>query len=116
MNVCFDGIGEQVVTFLNDSGSPAGKGDAVALSASGTVRKAAADSVFMGVCLGGDEEFTAVQTQGVITKAYTGATAPILGYDKLVAALDGKVSAKSTGREYLVLAVDTVGKTVTFVL
>lgn len=116
MKVCFDGIGEQVVTFLNDTSAPCAAGDAVALSASGTVKKAAADAVFCGICLGGDGDCAAVQLGGVVTREYTGTTAPSLGYDKLVAAADGKVSAKSTGREYLVLTVDTTAKTVTFVL
>lgn len=114
MKVCFDGIGKQVVTFLNDTAAPAKYGDEVAMSGSGTVKQVT-DGGFIGVCLGGDTECVAVQVRGVVTREYTG-TAPAVGYDKLVAAAEGKVSAKSTGREYLVLAVDETGKTVTFVL
>lgn len=114
MNVNFDGIGSQVMTFLNDPKSLAVPGDPVSISGNGEVQQAPADSVFIGVCLSGDEDYTAVQVSGVITCPYTGA-APTLGYTALVAAKSA-VAAKEGGREYLVLAVDTTAKTVTFVL
>lgn len=115
MNVSFDGIGSQVMTFLNDTAAPAAAGTPVSMSGSGKVQAAAVDSVFMGVCAAGDKEYVAVQTAGVVTCAYSG-TAPTVGYNKLAAAKDGSVAAKSTGREYLILAVDDTAGTVTFVL
>lgn len=116
MKVSFEGIGEQIVTFLNNQTNGASAGDMVCLSGNGEVKAAAADAMFAGVCVGGDEEYAAVQLQGVVTRGYTGTTAPTVGYVKLTAAAGGKVSVGDTGREYLVLAVDTTAKNVTFVL
>lgn len=114
MNVNFDGIGSQVMTFLNNSKSLAVPGDPVSVSGNGEVQQAPADSAFIGLCLSGDENYIAVQVSGVITCPYTGA-APALGYTALAAGKSA-VAAKESGREYLVLAVNTTAKTVTFVL
>lgn len=116
MKVSFEGIGEQVVTFLNNQTNAAAAGDPVCLSGNGEVKAAAADGAFAGICIGGDKEYAAVQLQGVVTREYTGTTAPTVGYVKLAAAADGKVSVGNAGREYLVLSVDTTAKSVTFIL
>jgi len=115
MNVSFEGIGSQVMTFLNDPAALAVPGDPVCMSANAQVKQAPADSAFIGVCLSGDEEYTAVQLRGVVTCPYTG-TAPKVGTASLAAAAEGKVTAKAGGREALVLSVDTAAQTVTFVL
>ena len=115
MKVSFDGIDSQVMTFHNSPAALAVPGDPVAMTAGGTVGLAAADAVFCGICVGGDETYSAVQVRGVITVPYTG-TAPAVGYAKLASGGTGKVAAKTAGREYLVLVVDTTAKTVTFVL
>ena len=116
MKVSFEGIGEVVMTFANNETAPAAAGDCVAMAANGEVKAAASGAVFCGVCVGADSGFAAVQTGGVVTCAYSGSTAPAVGYGKLASGSDGTVAVNTSGREYVILAVDTTGKTVTFVL
>lgn len=116
MKVSFEGIGKTVMTFANNQSSPAAAGDCVAMSASGEVKAAASGAVLCGVCVGADSGFAAVQTDGVVTSAYSGSTAPAVGYGKLASGGSGTVAVNASGREYLILAVDTTAKTVTFVL
>ena len=115
MKVSFEGIGEEVMTFVNDETTPAAAGDMVKLSGNGMVQAAASGEVFCGVCVAGDEAFVAVQTKGVAVKAYDG-SAPAVGYCKLASAGEGKVMVSDADREYLVLEVNTGSGTVTFVL
>ncbi len=119
MTVSFEGIGENLVTFYNASSSAAAAGYPVSLSGSGTVAKTAAGGRFMGVCHSADTAFAAVQTAGVVQMTYTG-TAPTPGYAVLAATGSASVktdtASPAVGGEYLVLAVDTGNKKVTFVL
>lgn len=116
MKVSFEGIGETVATFYN---SGAAAGDAVKLSANGTVTKAAAGERFMGVCISAETDFAAVQLTGVETMPYTG-TAPTVGYGYLLSDGAGGVkvdsAATKVGGEYLILEVDTAAKTAAFIL
>ena len=116
MKVSFEGIGKAVMTFANNEASPAAIGGCVTMAANGEVKAAASGGVFCGVCVSADGGFAAVQTGGVVTCAYSGSTAPSVGYGKLASGGTGSVAVNTSGREYLILAVDTTGKTVTFVL
>lgn len=102
MKVSFEGIGDQIVSFVKGSGAE--KGVFVKLGASSTV--AAADD---GDC------FADVQLKGSVTCAYTG-TAPEVGFVKLVSAGGGSVKKDNGGREYLVLKVDTAASTLSFIM
>lgn len=115
MKVSFEGIGKEVMTFLVSGTAPVKTGCGVALSGNGEVKAADANTPFAGICLHSSGDFAAVQTRGVVTCEYSGSSVPAVGYGKLAAAEQG-VTVHTGGREYLVLAVDTGAKTVTFVL
>lgn len=112
MKVSFEGIGEQVVSFAANGEV---KGAFVKLSANGTVAACSAAENFMGFCINAEDGFADVMTHGYITCPYTG-TAPVVGYSQLTADTAGKVKTAQTGREYLVLDVDTAAKTVGFIM
>lgn len=104
MQVCFNGFGEDVVTFEADETVEAG----APVMVSGNGKVSAAEGVFCGVCVGVRGGYAAVQLKGYVTLPY--GTAPeTVGYQKLAVDETGKVSAageEDEGREYLVLDVD----------
>ena len=112
MKVSFEGIGEQVVSFAAAGNV---KGNFVKMSGNGTVAPCASADNFMGFCLDAEGGFADVQTHGYICCPYTG-TAPAVGYSQLAADVNGKVKSAQTGREYLVLTVDTNAKTLGFIM
>ncbi len=109
----FKGFGENVLTFKCDS--TAGAGKAVKMKSSGTVTLAADGENFAGVCLNVRNGYAAVQLCGYCEMKYSD-TAPEAGYTKLASAGAGGVKTSETGREYLVIGVDTVNKTAGFIL
>ncbi|MDO4815167.1 MAG: hypothetical protein Q4A83_00995 [Bacillota bacterium] len=112
MKVSFEGIGEQVVSFAANGEV---KGAFVKMSSNGTVAACSAAENFMGYCINAEDGFADVQTHGYITCPYTG-TAPHVGYNQLTADANGKVKTAQTGREYLVLDVDTTANTLGFIM
>lgn len=112
MKVSFEGIGEQVISFKNAS---AAKGNFVKMSAGGTVAPCSAADDFIGVCLKADSGFADVQTAGYVECGYTD-TAPSVGYGILVASTAGKVKTAQTGREHLIIKVDTTNGIVGFMM
>lgn len=116
MKVSFEGIGESVVTFYNDSENAAPEGAPVAMSGNGQVSKCADGARFFGVSLACVDGFAAVQTQGYIRLKYSG-TAPEVGFGKLSAdAVGGVKTDAANGREFLIVDVDTGDKTLGFML
>ena len=113
MKVSFEGVGEQVLSFEKASGTE--KGVFVKVSANNTVAACAAADNFAGYCISTDDSFAVVKTHGYIEVGYTG-TAPAVGYANLAADVDGKVKKADTGREYLVVKVDTSAATVGFIM
>ncbi len=109
--VSFQGLNESVTTFLGT----ATVGVPVKVSASATVANCADGNVFCGVACGGRDGCVAVQVSGYVKLPYSG-TAPTVGYVKLVADDSGGVKTSSSGREYLVVELDTTAKTVGFIL
>ena len=112
MKVSFEGIGEQVVSFAT-TGTV--KGAFVKMSSNNTVAACASADNFIGFCINNEGGFAEVQTHGYIKCPYTG-TAPAVGYSLLAADTNGRVKGAQTGREYLVLDVDTTAKTVGFIM
>lgn len=106
MSISFGGIGEYAATFYNDSSAPAIAGKLVKISGNGEVSACSEGEVFAGACISAGTEFAAVQLRGFVKLPYSG-TAPNLGFSKLSADADGGIKADSTGREYLVVEVDT---------
>lgn len=114
MSVSFNGYREKVLTFKTASKITAGY--PVKMSANDTVAAAASGNRFCGICLESDSSYATVQTGGTATLAYSGNTAPAVGYGTLAADGNGKVVVDSDGGEYLILSVDTTAKTVTFII
>lgn len=113
MKVSFEGAGELLLSFVNNG---AEAGSLVKLSADKTVSKCSSGERFAGICLHADEKHADVLVKGYAECAYTGTTAPALGFAKLSADTDGKVKADTNGTEYLVLSVDSGSKTVGFIM
>lgn len=100
MNVNFNGIGENVVTFMADSSLTAA-GVPVKVSADGTVAPCQSSENFCGLCVGVRNGYAAVQIAGY---AIFPASAKIsAGYQKLAVNASGKVAVNNSGRELLVV-------------
>mgnify|MGYP000862496032 FL=1 len=110
MSISFGGIGEYAATFHNSSSAPAVAGKAVKISGNGEVSACSAGDNIAGVCISAGAQFAAVQLRGFVKLPYSGA-APNLGYCRLSADSGGGVKTDSSGREYLVVEVDTSAKT-----
>ncbi|MBE6992874.1 MAG: hypothetical protein E7430_09965 [Ruminococcaceae bacterium] len=108
MKVCFNGIGQQVVTFM-DAGSV--KGQVCKVSDGGTVAACADGDVFAGVVVYTDGSWADVQLKGYVTVPYTG-TAPAPGWCDMVGNGSGGVAVEDGGRSCLVVEVDTTAGTV----
>ena len=112
MNVSFEEIGSLQVTF------PAGTcadSKLCKLNVSGKADLCADGDRFCGLVRGIRGSAAGVQIHGFVTVPYTG-SAPKCGYSKLSANAAGGVKADESGTAYLVAAVNTSGKTVTFEL
>ena len=111
MNVNFNGYGENVLTFIADSGLTEA-GVPVKISDDGTVAKCSANDVFCGVCVGVRGGYAAVQLAGYVRMPATARIA--VGYKKLAAGSNDTVAVNSSGRELLV--VDSTATEVGFIL
>lgn len=112
MSVSFGGFNANTATFK--TGAELEGGCSVKISESNTVAACADGDAFCGFVINGEGGYASVQLSGAVTAVYSG-TKPALGYTKL--ASDGKgVKAATSGREYLVIAVDETAKTVTFLM
>ena len=112
MSVSFGGFNSNTATFRTLAELESGC--AVKISESNTVAACADGEAFCGFVINGEGGYASVQLSGAVTAVYSG-TKPALGYAKL--ASDGSgVKASTSGREYLVLAVDETAKTVTFLM
>jgi hypothetical protein len=112
MSVSFGGFHNETATFKVKA--EAEKGTPVIISENGTVQAAGDGDVFCGIIDNCDGSYASVQIYGEATAKYSG-TAPALGYTNLAASGVG-VKASETGREYLVLSVDSTAGTVTFLM
>ena len=117
MELSYEGIGQVAATFetqaVQEDGKALAIGDVVALTAGGTVGFGTAGAAPCGVVLTleGDQK-AAVQVGGFVQVAYTGDTAPALGWTALGVNGTGGVQTVSTGgRDCLVVQVDAAAKT-----
>lgn len=112
MDICFEGVGQVAATFRVDD-SKAQPGMAVTLTANGAVGTGTAGKLPCGVLLGGVRGgAAAVQIGGVAEVAYSGETAPAVGWQELVCDGAGGVKAVTAGGvKWLVLSVDTDAET-----
>lgn len=112
MSVSFGGLLESTATFKTASAIDAGK--LVKMSANGTVSACADGDKFCGYVVSSDSSYAAIQLKGIVTVSYTG-TAPSVGFAALVSNGTG-VKASNSGREHLVISVDSTAGTVTFLI
>ena len=100
MNVNFNGYGENVLTFIADSGLTE-TGVPVKISDDGTVAKCDGNDNFCGICVGMRDGYAAVQLAGYVRVAAAARIEP--GYKKLAAGSTGNVAVNTSGRELLVV-------------
>lgn len=115
MSISYEGIGAWCATF---AGSGVKEGEAVKVSANGTVAACAAGESFCGAvaAVSRDGAACSVQLAGFITVKYSGATAPTVGYCALAADGNGGVCVKTGGRSYLVAEVNAAESSATIML
>ena len=116
MSISYESIGAWCATFACGDVS---EGEAVKVSANGTVSKCDAGDCICGTvaAVGRDKKACSVQLGGLVTVPYTGESAPAAGWNTLAADGNGGVSVvTSGGRSYLTVEVNTAGKTVTIML
>jgi len=109
MKISLNGCGENVATFEAESGVAAGT--VVKMTGNGIVGLCAAKDAFIGVAVSVRGGFAAVQLGGYVQVPYSGAAAPVVGYQMLNGAGDGKIQVEATGRSILVTDVDSAAKT-----
>lgn len=113
MNNYFSGFNTKEITLFATENVKAG--DAVGLNDAITVTTPAAGAAFCGVCTARRNKHASVVLTGHTTVGYNGA-APTIGYCKLVCDGNGKVKVSDSGREYLVVEVDTSEKTADIIM
>ena len=115
----YEGIGQWAATFA--CSGQVKEGEVVKLSGNGTVSACGSGEAFAGVVIsaGRDDAACAVALGGLATVGYTGTTVPAAGWNTLTADGSGGVKTAGetdTGRQVLVVDVDTTAQTVTFAL
>ena len=115
MKGSFEGIGQWAATFTCSGDVVAGQ--MVKVRENGAVTVCADGEKFAGqaVVVGRDGAACSVVLGGMVTAPYTG-SAPALGWSGLSANGTGGVKANTSGREHLVVDVDTAGMLVTFAM
>ena len=126
MSISFEGIGEVTATFLAEENSTVKPGQVVCITGNDTVGLGTAGTVPCGVAATVSEDgCVGVVISGLAEVAYSGDTAPTAGWNnlaadgtggvKVVAASANAQAAGSTstqsGHPYLVVSVDSTGKT-----
>lgn len=107
MNVSFEEIGHISATFATDS---ARVGVLCKMTANGKVAPCEDGNAFCGKVESVRKGFAGVQLHGFAEVSYTG-TAPAVGYQILVADVNGGVKTHTSGKSYLVVSVDQSAKT-----
>lgn len=114
MTVSFKGYDEKTATFKTQGlCSP---GHTVAMADNATVKPCGDADDFIGVCVNVKGEYACVQLGGYAQLAFTGDTAPTVGFCALTADGKGGVCVAESGRTLLVTDVDAAGKTVGVIL
>ena len=112
--ISFEGIGEVAATFVCGEGVEAG--EVVKVTANGTVGACAAGEKFGGVALTVDGGYGTVQLEGLVKVKLAASHGVTAGWNHLLADGSGGVKKDSastpTGREYLVISVDSDGAVV----
>ena len=113
MGISYQGIGEWCATLK--CGAGVSEDTVVKVGADGAAARCGAEDAFCGVVrsVARDGKACSVQLGGLAKVKYSGDAAPAVGYGKLAANGAGGVSVNAAkGREYLILNVDSMEKTV----
>ena len=113
MNNYFSGFDTKEITLFATDNVKAGA--AVGLKDAITVTVPLSGAAFCGVCTAVRNKHASVVLKGHTIATYSG-TAPTLGYCKLVCDGNGGVKVSDSGREYLVVEVDTNEKTADIIM
>lgn len=114
MTVSFKGYDEKTATFKAQGlCSP---GHTVTMAGNAAVKPCGDADDFIGVCVNVKGEYACVQLGGYVQLAFTGNTAPTVGFCALAADGKGGVCVAENGRTLLVTDVDTAGRTVGVIL
>lgn len=110
MNISFEGIGQNVVTFMCEDDVKGGC--AVKVSSDKTAAKCEDGDIFAGIaCCDAEGGAAAVVIGGYVTVPYTGA-APAYGYVTVAADATGGVKTADNGRNVIVCEIDTANSLV----
>lgn len=111
MTVSLQGFNKQVATFARaelEDGYAVEPGRLVKLSGNGEVTDCANGDLFIGLCVGVDGDHCAVQLSGYARVALAATGAPTaVGYAFLASDENGCVKELNTGRELLILELDS---------
>ena len=113
MGISYQGIGEWCATLK--CGAGVSEDTVVKVGADGAAARCGAEDAFCGVvrAIARDGKACSVQLGGLAKVKYSGDAVPAVGYGKLAANGAGGVSVNAAkGREYLILNVDSMEKTV----
>ena len=113
MSYSYEQIGTVCATFACADNLEVG--NVCIVTGNGTVSHCQGDDIFMGVVTSKRDGCAAVTVRGFVTVPYTGMD-PICGYTPLAADGNGNLMASDGSYFYHVVHVDTVNKTVTFLL
>ena len=114
-NISYRGFNASALTFESEENFT--KGEPVAIGTDGACAPAESGDLFIGICVSVRDNLITAQMEGYVEVPYT-STAPVCGWGKLCANGSGgvKVSAAETAPLYRIIDVDTVNKTVGFIL
>lgn len=110
MSVVFNGTETAVLTFQASSAAASGL---AAMAGNNTVKNAGVGAAPVGIILNKRNNHAAVQVRGYAEVKYSGSTAPVLGWNSLVADGSGGLrvaGSGETGRTCLVVNLNTTDK------
>ncbi len=113
MAISYEGIGQVCVTMRADQNVTAGM--PINIFKSDCVSPADVEDSFVGVAAQVHDAYASVIVRGFVTVGYSGSS-PNVGICQLLADGYGKVTCNAEGNAYLVTKVNTIDKTVTFLL
>ncbi len=99
MSINFNGLGENVATFMTTDKVQVGT--PVKMSTNDTVTACSVTEPFCGICISVRDGYASIQLAGYVTmptKSKIG-----VGYQKLTASLNNTVAVNSSGRDFLVI-------------
>ncbi len=113
MSISFEGIGAVVATFKVQDSATLATGDAVTITANGTVGLGAVGALVCGVAVSSDiNGYVGIQIGGLAQICYSGTTEPTVGWSLLAGDGKGGVQVvEAGGRSCLVVSVDKGAKT-----